>query len=161
MSTERQYRGYHHPTTREEMGLRPGEVQTKIFHKQKFQKPKPENFMSQEIETLPLDGQPQIIDDLVYDAVDVNIKIQPLTSITAKTVPKVALRNPRLVDKTAQLDVTKIDWSMVTDQRGKKSYTIPQLKQIVADKGKGALSSTAKKSDYVDYILRHQKEWTK
>ncbi|CAK7994863.1 Hypothetical protein POVR1_LOCUS381 [uncultured virus] len=156
----RQYRGYQHPTTREEMGLRPGEVQTKIFHPRKFERPKTENPMDEEIVTLPNDGQPEIIDDLVYDRIDLNIKITPLSSVMAKTVPPLSFR-PVRGEKATQIDTTKIDWSMVTNVRGKRAYTIPQLKQIIASKSDVVFPAGSKKEDYVEYILKHRNEWTK
>lgn len=156
----RQYRGYQHPTTREEMGLRPGEVQTKIFHPMKFQKPKSDNPMDEEISTFPDDGQPQVIDDLVFDTIDLTIRIQPLAAIMAKTIPSISVRQGRN-ERAAPTDVSKIDWSMVNDARGKKSYTVKQLKDIIASKAVVTFPTGSKKQDYVDYILNHKNEWSK
>src|SRR5690606_22627962 len=109
MTTERQYRGYHHPTTRDEMGMRPGEVQTKVFHKLQYPKKQSENFMSQEIKTLPLDGQPEIFDDVVYDTVDVKIKIQPLKPLISNTVSNVNPKStPKQGEKLTALDTSNI-----------------------------------------------------
>ena len=158
---------------REKMGLRPGEVQTKPLIRRKFERPGQENYMADLPKTPPNAGQPDVIDDTVFDTrsyqdesqtiqfdkIDYNIEILPLPISVAKMkiIPRPSSASSKTTSKAATKVVSvpsSIDWSMVNESRGKGSYTVDQMKAIIVERtGSLPLSSTSKKPDYVKYML--------
>lgn len=154
MEEEQIHRGYVHPSDRE--GLRPGEVQTKMFRRHKFQPEKPTNYMAGLPNTQPNDGQPLPIDHTVFDKIE-PIEIIPLEITTAKITPKPTVKIGTVGSKKPVESISAIDWTMVNEGRGKTSYTVEQLKDALIKKlGKNPLPSNSKKSDYVAWMRQNK-----